>query len=205
MRCSIVGRRAPASPRPTAASFAHHKAMGYVNEAFNSETLAKLPGLAGCRARPLFDRRRKPCWPTRIRLSSTACTDSSRSATTGTWSTPASFVTRSCAAAPSSRPTATPRSIVHLFARSRAEGVEAAVVEAISQVRGAFSFVMMTKDRIIGVARSARFPSACPRQAGRRVCDLLRNVRARPDWRDLRQRRRAWRSRDPQQCGGSNR
>src|SRR5438477_442720 len=29
-------------------------------------------------------------------------------------------------------------------------GIEAAVVEAISQVRGAFSFVMMTKDRIIG-------------------------------------------------------
>src|SRR5204863_7986224 len=40
--------------------------------------------------------------------------------------------------------------VVHLFARSREEGVEAAVVDAISQVRGAFSFVLMTKDRIIG-------------------------------------------------------
>jgi amidophosphoribosyltransferase len=41
--------------------------------------------------------------------------------------------------------------VVHLYARSREEGTDAAVVEAISQARGAFSFVMMTKDRLIGV------------------------------------------------------
>jgi amidophosphoribosyltransferase len=41
--------------------------------------------------------------------------------------------------------------VVHLYARSREVGTEAAVIEAISQVRGAFSFVMMTKDRLIGV------------------------------------------------------
>jgi amidophosphoribosyltransferase len=41
--------------------------------------------------------------------------------------------------------------VVHLFARSRKEGAEAAIVDAISQVRGAFSFVMMTNDRLIGV------------------------------------------------------
>jgi amidophosphoribosyltransferase len=41
--------------------------------------------------------------------------------------------------------------IVHLFARAKAEGAEAAIIEAISQVRGAFSLVMMTKDRLIGV------------------------------------------------------
>jgi amidophosphoribosyltransferase len=41
--------------------------------------------------------------------------------------------------------------IVHLFARTRRDGVEAAVVEAISQVRGAYSFVMMTKDRMFGM------------------------------------------------------
>jgi amidophosphoribosyltransferase len=40
--------------------------------------------------------------------------------------------------------------IVHLFARSRKETAEGAIVEAITQVRGAFSFVMMTKDRLIG-------------------------------------------------------
>jgi amidophosphoribosyltransferase len=41
--------------------------------------------------------------------------------------------------------------VVHLFARSRAASAEAAVIDAISQVRGAFSFVAMTKDRLIGV------------------------------------------------------
>jgi amidophosphoribosyltransferase len=41
--------------------------------------------------------------------------------------------------------------VVHLFARSRASGAEAAIIDALSQVRGAFSFVMMTKDRLIGV------------------------------------------------------
>ena len=40
--------------------------------------------------------------------------------------------------------------VVHLFARSRRESPEAAIVEALGQVRGAYSFVMMTKDRIIG-------------------------------------------------------
>ena len=41
--------------------------------------------------------------------------------------------------------------VVHLFARSREENAETALVDAISQVRGAFSFVLMTKDRVIGV------------------------------------------------------
>src|SRR5688500_5762753 len=41
--------------------------------------------------------------------------------------------------------------VVHLFARAKAEGSETAVIEAISQVQGAFSLVMMTKDRLIGV------------------------------------------------------
>jgi amidophosphoribosyltransferase len=40
--------------------------------------------------------------------------------------------------------------IVHLFARSRGASAEAAIVDALSQVRGAYSFVMMTKDRLIG-------------------------------------------------------
>jgi len=40
--------------------------------------------------------------------------------------------------------------VVHLFARSRETSAESAIVDAIAQVRGAFSFVMMTKDRVIG-------------------------------------------------------
>ena len=41
--------------------------------------------------------------------------------------------------------------LVHLFARSREKGTEAAMVDAISQVRGAYSFVIMTRDRVIGI------------------------------------------------------
>jgi amidophosphoribosyltransferase len=41
--------------------------------------------------------------------------------------------------------------LVHLFARSREQGTEAALIDALSQVRGAYSFVIMTKDRVIGV------------------------------------------------------
>lgn len=41
--------------------------------------------------------------------------------------------------------------IVHLFARSRESGAERAIIDALAQVRGAYSFVMMTKDRLIGV------------------------------------------------------
>jgi amidophosphoribosyltransferase len=40
--------------------------------------------------------------------------------------------------------------VVHLFARSREASVDSAIVDALSQVRGAYSFVMMTRDRLIG-------------------------------------------------------
>jgi amidophosphoribosyltransferase len=41
--------------------------------------------------------------------------------------------------------------ILHLYARSRAATVDEAIVEAISHVQGAFSLVLMTKDRLIAV------------------------------------------------------
>jgi len=41
--------------------------------------------------------------------------------------------------------------VLHLYARSRKPTVEDAVVDAVSQVQGAFSFVMMTRDRLIAV------------------------------------------------------
>ena len=39
--------------------------------------------------------------------------------------------------------------ILHLFARSRAATIEDAIIESISQVRGAFSLVILTPDRLI--------------------------------------------------------
>ena len=41
--------------------------------------------------------------------------------------------------------------IVHLYARSKAASIEDAVIEAVSQVQGAFSLAMMTRDRMIAV------------------------------------------------------
>jgi amidophosphoribosyltransferase len=41
--------------------------------------------------------------------------------------------------------------VLHLYARSRKVTVEDAVIDAVSQVQGAFSFVMMTRDRLIAV------------------------------------------------------
>ena len=41
--------------------------------------------------------------------------------------------------------------ILHLYARSRASTVEDAIVESVSQVQGAFSLVMLTKDRLVAV------------------------------------------------------
>jgi amidophosphoribosyltransferase len=41
--------------------------------------------------------------------------------------------------------------VLHLYARSKARNVEDAVVDAVTQVQGAFSFLMMTRDRLIAV------------------------------------------------------
>jgi amidophosphoribosyltransferase len=41
--------------------------------------------------------------------------------------------------------------VLHLYARSRKVTVEDAVIDAVSQVQGAFSFAMMTRDRLIAV------------------------------------------------------
>ncbi len=41
--------------------------------------------------------------------------------------------------------------ILHLYARTKAATTEAAAVESVSEVQGAFSLLMLTKDRLIGV------------------------------------------------------
>jgi amidophosphoribosyltransferase len=41
--------------------------------------------------------------------------------------------------------------VLHMYARSRARTVEDAIVESVSQVRGAFSLVLLTKDRLVAV------------------------------------------------------
>ena len=41
--------------------------------------------------------------------------------------------------------------LLHLYARSKADTIEQALMESVAQVRGAFSLVMLTKDRMIAV------------------------------------------------------
>src|SRR4051812_12430700 len=41
--------------------------------------------------------------------------------------------------------------ILHLYARSKARSVEDAIVESVAQVQGAFSLVMLTRERMIAV------------------------------------------------------
>jgi amidophosphoribosyltransferase len=41
--------------------------------------------------------------------------------------------------------------VLHLYARSKARSVEDAIVESVTQVQGAFSFLMLTADRLIAV------------------------------------------------------
>ena len=41
--------------------------------------------------------------------------------------------------------------VLHLYARSKARSIEDAIVESVSQAQGAFSLVMLTKDRLIAI------------------------------------------------------
>ena len=90
------------------------------------------------------------------------------------------------------------RAPVRAVARGR--GAEAAIVDAMSQVRGAFSFVMMTKDRLIGARDPHGFRPLALGRLRRRLGDLLRDLRDGPDRRHLRPRRRARRDRRRQRA-----
>jgi amidophosphoribosyltransferase len=51
--------------------------------------------------------------------------------------------------------------IVHLYARSKATTTEAALIESIAQVRGAFSLVLLTRDSLIAVRDPHGFRPLC--------------------------------------------
>ena len=125
--------------------------MGYVADVFDSETLAELPGHAGDRPRALFDRRREPAAERAADSHRLRARPDRASATTATWSTPSELrdeLVRQGSIFQSSSDTEV---VLHLYARSKARRVEDAIVESVSQVQGAFSFVMLTKDRLIAV------------------------------------------------------
>jgi amidophosphoribosyltransferase len=127
----------------------HSKAMGYVNEAFDADTLATLPGhLAIGHVRYSTAGESKVANAHPIVVDSVhgqfAICHNGNLVNAGELK---DALVRDGAIFQTNSDTEV---VVHLFARSREDGAEAAITDAISQVRGAFSFVMMTKDKIIG-------------------------------------------------------
>jgi amidophosphoribosyltransferase len=126
------------------------KAMGYVNEAFDGDTLSKLPGpiaVGHVRYSTAGESRLANAQPIvvdsvhgQIAVAHNGNLINAGEVRDALVRDGAIFQTNSDTEV-----------VVHLFARAKAEGSEGAIIEAISQVRGAFSLVMMTKDRLIGV------------------------------------------------------
>ena len=128
----------------------HRKAMGYVNEAFNADALAKLPGdlaVGHVRYSTAGESRILNAQPIVVDSvhGQIAVCHNGNLVNAGEMR---DHLVRQGAIFQTSSDTEV---LVHLFARSREEGTEAAIIDAVSQVRGAFSFVMMTKDKLVGV------------------------------------------------------
>ena len=126
------------------------KAMGYVNEAFDDDAIARLPG-----ALAIGHVRYSTAGESRLANAQPIFVDSvygqlavAHNGNLVNAGEVRDALVREGAIFQTNSDTEV---IVHLFARARAEGAETAIIEAISQVRGAFSLVMMTKDRLIGV------------------------------------------------------
>ena len=128
----------------------HRKAMGYVNEAFDADSLAKLPGTLA-----IGHVRYSTAGESKVSNAQPIVVDSihgqfaiGHNGNLVNAGEVRDALVRDGAIFQTSSDTEV---VVHLFARSREATTDNAIVDAIGQVRGAFSFVMMTKDRLIGV------------------------------------------------------
>ncbi|HVG73161.1 MAG TPA: amidophosphoribosyltransferase, partial [Vicinamibacterales bacterium] len=125
------------------------KAMGYVNEAFDVDTLARLPGSIA-----VGHVRYSTAGESRLANAQPIVVDSVHGqlavAHNGNLVNAGEVRDALVGEGAIFQTNSDTEVVVHLFARAKAEGSEAAIIEAISQVRGAFSLVMMTKDRLIG-------------------------------------------------------
>jgi amidophosphoribosyltransferase len=126
------------------------KAMGYVSEAFNEETLSKLPGTIA-----VGHVRYSTAGESRLANAQPIVIDSIHGPLAvchnGNLVNAGELRDQLVREGAIFQATSDTEVVVHLFARARTDGAEAAIVEALSQVRGAFSFVMMTRDRLVGV------------------------------------------------------
>lgn len=128
----------------------HSKAMGYVNEAFDQASLATLPGhlaIGHVRYSTAGESKLANAQPIVI-----DCAHGQLALGHNGNIVNASEVREALVKRGAIFQTSTDSEVVvHLFARSLESTVEGAIIDAISQVRGAFSFVMMTPDKVFGV------------------------------------------------------
>ena len=83
--------------------------------------------------------------------------------------------------------------LLHLYARSKAPTVEQALIESVTQAQGAFSLVLLTKDRLIAVRDPHGFRPLTLGRLGDAYVGLLGDVRARSHRRAVGARHRAGR------------
>lgn len=125
------------------------KAMGYVNDAFDSDTLARLPGRIAA-----GHVRYSTAGESRLANAQPIVVDSVHGQLAlchnGNLVNAGEVRDRLVRDGAIFQTSADSEVVVHLFARSREHGAEAAIIDALSQVRGAYSFVMMTPDRLVG-------------------------------------------------------
>jgi amidophosphoribosyltransferase len=126
------------------------KAMGHVADVFDSETLAHLPGQAAIghvRYSTAGESRLANAQPFLIECAHgqiSICHNGNLVNADGL----RNELVRQGSIFQSSSDTEV---VLHLYARSTARSVEDAIVESVTQVQGAFSFLMLTSDRLIAV------------------------------------------------------
>ena len=126
------------------------KSMGYVADSFNVETLAQLPGHAAIghvRYSTAGESRLANAQPFLIDCAHGQFSICHNGNLTNADSLRNDLVTQGSIFQSGSDTEV----VLHLYARSRARSAEDAVVESITQLQGAFSFLMLTADRMIAV------------------------------------------------------
>jgi amidophosphoribosyltransferase len=126
------------------------KSMGYVNEAFSEKTLEKLPGrlaIGHVRYSTAGDSSPDNAQPILIDCAHGQIAIGHNGNLVNATELKGELVRHGSIF----QTTTDTEVILHLYARSRAASIDEALVEAISHVRGAFSLVMCTKDRLIAI------------------------------------------------------